>query len=63
MRAFGITKANTPEASVTHRIEQGLQKQNAELPELHIDRAYLSSNLVKNRSEQLQIYCKGGSSA
>lgn len=59
IRAVGITKANAPEAFLTDGIEQDLQKQNAELPELHIDRAYLSSNLVKNRNEQLQIFCKG----
>ena len=58
IRAVGITKANAPEASVTDDIEQDLKKQNGKLVELHIDRAYLSSNLVKNRSEQLQIYCK-----
>jgi hypothetical protein len=48
---------NVSEASVTDRMEQDLQKQNAELAKLHIDRADLSSNLVKNRNEQLQIYC------
>ncbi|MBW4478251.1 MAG: hypothetical protein KME54_15665 [Tolypothrix brevis GSE-NOS-MK-07-07A] len=53
---------NSPEAFVTDRIEQGLQKQNAELPELGFDQTCLSSNPVKDRSEQLKIYCKGGSS-
>ncbi|BAY29312.1 putative transposase (plasmid) [Nostoc carneum NIES-2107] len=58
IRAVGITKANVPEASVTDAITQDLQTQDVELTELHIDRAYLSSSLVKNRSEQLSIYCK-----
>ena len=42
IRVVSMTKANTPKASVTDRIEQDLQKQDAELPELHIERAYLS---------------------
>jgi hypothetical protein len=58
IRAVGITKANVPEASVSDAIAQDLTYQDAQLTELHIDRAYLSSTLVKNRSEQLKIYCK-----
>ncbi|WP_242038044.1 TnsA endonuclease C-terminal domain-containing protein [Tolypothrix sp. FACHB-123] len=58
IRAVGITKANVPEASVTDAITQDLTSQDVELTELHIDRAYLSSTFVKNRSEQLKIYCK-----
>jgi len=58
IRAVGITKANAPEASVTDSIEADLKKQDVELAELHIDRAYLSSELVKNRQEGLEIYCK-----
>ncbi len=58
VRAVGITPANVPEASVTDAIDTDLQNQNVELVELHIDRAYLSSSLVKNRSSQLEIYCK-----
>jgi len=54
----GITPANAPEASVTDAIEQDLQSQHRRFSELHIDRAYLSSNLVKHRSEELVIYCK-----
>jgi hypothetical protein len=58
IRAVGITKANVPEASVTHSIEEDLKKQDIKLSELHIDRAYLSSELVKNRPLELTIYCK-----
>lgn len=57
----GITPANAPEASVTDAIELDLQTQNRRLSELHIDRAYLSSNLVKQRSDELVIYCKAWS--
>lgn len=57
----GITPANAPEATVTDAIEQDLQKQQRTLSELHIDRAYLSSNLVKQRSDTLVIYCKAWS--
>lgn len=58
VRAVGVTPANVPEASVTTAISSDLQAQNAELVELHIDRAYLSSSLVKERSDDLKIYCK-----
>ena len=58
IRAVGITKANAPEASVTKSIEEDLKKQDIQLTELHIDRGYLSSELVKNRPLGLTIYCK-----
>jgi hypothetical protein len=56
--AVGITPANAPEASVTGDIEADLQAAGRELAELHIDRAYLSSALVRDRSPGLAIYCK-----
>jgi hypothetical protein len=44
VRAVGVTPANAPEASVTEGIAQDLAYQaDTELKELHIDRAYLSS--------------------
>ncbi len=46
------------EATVTEAIAIDLEHQKAQLKELHIDRAYLSSSLVKNRDPQLTIYCK-----
>jgi transposase len=58
IRAVGITPANAPEASVTREISADLQQQGACLKELHIDRAYLSSHLVHERSDELEIYCK-----
>jgi hypothetical protein len=58
IRAVGITPANVSEASVTEAISEDLASQGASLKELHIDRAYLSSLLVRERSEDLDIYCK-----
>jgi hypothetical protein len=58
IRAVGITPANVPEASVTEAISADLDQQGACLKELHIDRAYLSSHLVRERSGELEIYCK-----
>ena len=58
IRAVGITPANVPEASVTEAISEDLEEQGACLKELHIDRAYLSSHLVRERSDDLEIYCK-----
>ena len=58
VRAVGITPANAPEASVTEAIKTDLAAQQAQLAELHIDRAYLSSTLVRERSADLVIYCK-----
>jgi hypothetical protein len=58
IRAVGVTPANMPEASVTEVISEDLAQQAASLKELHIDRAYLSSHLVRERSDDLEIYCK-----
>jgi transposase len=56
--AVGITAANAPEASVTDAITADLDAAGMRLAELHIDRAYLSSALVRDRSEGLAIFCK-----
>jgi transposase len=58
VRAVGVTPANAPEASVSGAIAQDLKSQGAELSELHIDRAYLSSELVRDRPQELEVYCK-----
>ncbi len=56
---MGVTAANAPEASVTEAIAEDLKHQGEELlSELHIDRAYLSSELVRDRSPELEVYCK-----
>ena len=58
IRAVGLTPANVPEASVTEAISADLERQPVTLKELYIDRAYLSSHLVRERSDELEIYCK-----
>ena len=67
VRAVGITPGNVPEANVTAApsltgrlclIAADLQQQKVLLKELHIDRAYLSSSLVRERSDDLTIICK-----
>ncbi|QBD75152.1 IS1182 family transposase [Ktedonosporobacter rubrisoli] len=58
IRAVGITPANAPEASVTEVISEDLAQQAASLKELHIDRAYLSSHLVRERGDELEVFCK-----
>jgi transposase len=56
--AVGITPANAPEASVTGDITADLDHAGLRLAELHIDRAYLSSSLVRDRGPGLVIFCK-----
>jgi len=56
--AVGITPANVPGAAVTDDIAADLQAAGMSLAELHIDRACLSSALVRDRSPDLAIYCK-----
>jgi len=56
--AVGITAANAPEASVTGDITADLDAAGRTLAELHIDRAYLSSALVRDRGPDLAIFCK-----
>jgi hypothetical protein len=56
--AVGVTAANAPEASVTDAISADLRAQKITLRELHIDRAYLSSSLVRDRPADLEIYCR-----
>jgi hypothetical protein len=58
IRAVGITPANVPEANVTREISADLEQQAVNIKELHIDRGYLSSHLVHERSDELEIYCK-----
>jgi hypothetical protein len=56
--AVGITPANAPEASVTGAITADLDAAGWHLTELHIDRAYLSSAMVRDRGPDLAIFCK-----
>jgi Transposase DDE domain len=58
VRAVGVTPANVPEATVADQIQADLASQHADLGELHIDRAYLTSTMVRDRDPDLAIYCK-----
>jgi transposase len=54
----GITPANAPEVSVTSDIATDLDAAGLTLAELHIDRAYLASALIRARGPDLAVYCK-----
>jgi hypothetical protein len=56
--AVGVTPANVPEATVTDQIAADIDHQGFQLDELDIDRAYLSSRLVRERPPALRISCK-----
>jgi hypothetical protein len=56
--AVGVTAANVAEAEVATQITADLDAQHATLGELHIDRAYLASSLVRDRGPDLAIFCK-----
>src|SRR6266536_3606148 len=56
--AVGVTQANVPEAQGAEQIRDDLDAQQARLAELFIDRAYLSSTLVRDRPDDLEIFCK-----
>jgi hypothetical protein len=61
IRAVGITPANAPEATVTQTLTVDLAAQSVSLAELHIDRAYLASEWVQQRGDDLDIVCKAWS--
>jgi transposase len=48
----------SPEASVTSGITADLDAAGLTLPELQIDRAYLSSSLVRDRGPGLAVFCR-----
>ena len=56
--AVGITPANAPEASVAGDVAAGLGAAGWHLSGLHIDRACLSSALVRDRGPDLAVFCK-----
>jgi len=56
--AVGVTPANVAEAQVAAQIQADLDAQGVTLGELSIDRAYLSSSLVRDRADDLAIFCK-----
>jgi transposase len=56
--AVAVTAANLPEAQAATQIRDDLAAQKLTLAELFIDRAYLSSVLVSDRPDNLEIFCK-----
>lgn len=54
----GLTPANVPEATVTEALEADLTHQACVVAEWHLDRAYLTSRLVRERAEDVVIVCK-----
>jgi Transposase DDE domain/Transposase domain (DUF772) len=56
--AVGVTAANVAEAEVATQLTADLDAQQVTLGELHIDRAYLASSLVRDRDPDLAIFCK-----
>lgn len=58
VRAVAVTPANVPEAQATDAIAEDLASQGTTLIELAIDRAYLTSKLVRERPPGLEITCK-----
>ena len=58
VRSVALTLANVPEAGAADEVVGDLTRQRVEFSELHIDRAYLSSKLVRARPSGLEVYCK-----
>lgn len=56
--SVGVTAANVAEAEVASQIEADLEAQGLRLGELHLDRAYLASSLVRDRDQDLEVFCK-----
>jgi transposase len=58
VRAVALTAANEPDAAATDDVAADLARQDAVLAELHTDRGYLSSTLVRDRPDDLAVFCK-----
>lgn len=58
VRAVALTGGNAPDAVAADDIKTDLEPQQVVLDELHIDRAYLSSSLVRDREAHTAVYCK-----
>jgi hypothetical protein len=56
--AVGLTPANVPEAQVSASIQADLAQLAAQVRAWYIDRAYLSSSLVRERGPATEIHCK-----
>lgn len=58
IRAVAITAANVPESTATLALEADLDHQGCAIAELHIDRGYLASPLVRERPPDRRIVGK-----
>jgi hypothetical protein len=58
IRAVGLTPANAPESSVTEALSVDLAAQHVTVAAWYLDRGYLASTLVRDRTPDQQIYCK-----
>jgi transposase-like protein DUF772/DDE family transposase len=58
IRAVAVTPANRPDAEATPAIRADLAHQEATVAEWHLDRAYLASDLVREREAATAIWCK-----
>ncbi len=59
VRSAAFTPANVSEAAAADEVVSDLCKRKVDLSELHIDRGYLSSNPVRERTSGLEVYCIG----
>lgn len=58
IHAVAVTAANVPEAAATPALEADLHHQGSAIAELHIDRGYLASPLVRDRPPERRIVGK-----
>jgi len=58
IHAVAVTAANVPESAATPALEAGLDRQGFAIAELHIDRGYLASPLVRDRPPERRIVGK-----
>lgn len=58
IRAVAVTAANAPESAATPALEADLDRQGCAIAELHIDRGYLASPLVRDRPPERRIVGK-----
>jgi IS5 family transposase len=58
IHAVAVTAANAPESAATPALEADLDHQGCSIAELHIDRGYLASSLVRDRPPDRRIVGK-----
>jgi hypothetical protein len=58
VRAVAVTAANEPEATATPALEADLDRQGCTIAELHVDRGYLASHLVRDRPPDRAVVAK-----